>query len=209
MASTRRQSSTPLARIATACAALLAAGVLLQSAGVRAESFEVINYTPPRRLAGSERAGGARAFQYQAQRLTQGVRATRQRGIYRLQRWPVRKPARQPGGCVSDGVARACGAVAPGPAPPPQIQRSADYALAGGGRHAHFSNGINGHASLFLILGKERRLGIVGMASSPEALREVKAFFATVVVTGPPRPPEPPASTLIGRWWNVRNSMTV
>jgi hypothetical protein len=28
--------------------ALLVAGVLLQSAGVRADSFEFINYTPPR-----------------------------------------------------------------------------------------------------------------------------------------------------------------
>jgi len=41
---------------------------------------------------------------------------------------------------------------------------------------------------------------------SPEALREVNAFFSTVMLAECPVPPVPPASAISDRWRNVKNS---
>jgi hypothetical protein len=207
MASTARRLNTLFARIAAACAALLTAGVLLQSAGVRAESFEAINYTPPPGWA-VQNAQDARALFSTSSHDSLKAYTRPDNGGYIVfngahgQETMRRNPEAAFQMSWRELVERVAGIEVP----PPQIQRTADCVLASGDRLAHFINGINGHARLYIVLGKERRLGIVGIAMKPEALREVNAFFGTVMVTECPVPTVPPPSALSDRWTNVKNS---
>jgi hypothetical protein len=169
--------------------ALLAAGVLLQSAGVRAESFEVVNYVPPRGWPvqnlqdgrAYERPDGNGIITFYASRFDSSLALHAFAVTWREFVEPV----------------------VPGPAPTPQIRREGDFTVASGARHAR-SNDKAVAVSLVTLAGRGRKLGIMCMAGD-EALGELRAFFDTVAL----RPaasapaPDPPASGLVGRWWKA------
>lgn len=166
--------------------ASLAAGVLLQSAGVRAESFEVVNYTPPRG--------------WPVQNLPDGKAYVRpdKNGIITFYAGRFDNPE------VAFVVTwrELVEPVVPGPAPTPQLSREGEFSVASGAVHGRF-NGKDLAVSMVTITGRGRRLGIVSIASSDEARRELTAFFASLALApaAVAPAPDPPASGLVGRWW--------
>ena len=166
--------------------ALLAAGALLQSAGVRAESFEVVDYTPPRG--------------WPVQNLQDGKAYERPDGNGIITFYAGRFDNPEVAFAVT--WRELVEPVVPGPAPTPQILREGDFTVASGARHAR-SNDKAVAVSLVTITGRGRRLGIVGMAGGDEALRELTAFFDSLALTPAAYAPapDPPASGLVGRWW--------
>ena len=169
---------------------LLAAGVLLQSAGVRAESFEVVNYAPPggwpvQNLKDGRayvRPDGNGIITFQVGRLDSNLTP-----LAFTVRWRE---------LVEPSV--------PGPAPEPQTRREGDFSVAVGARHAR-SNGQVVTVSLVTVTGRGRTVGIVGIARGDEALRELVAFFDTVALTAAASagttwgPPASGAPGLVGR----------
>ena len=96
--------------------------------------------------------------------------------------------------------------IAPSPAPTPQIVRQRDYTLANATQPVFF-NGKPGAASLFAIFLTGRRVGVVSIATSDAAGREIDTFLRTVMVTDPV-PEELPASAIVGRWWKDAGNFT-
>src|SRR5262245_502433 len=151
-------------RFRKAILALLAAGVLLQSAGVRAESFEIVSYTPPKG--------------WLVQNLKDGTAYVRpdRNGIIRfhVDRFD------------SSLAALACTVKwralvephFPGPAPEPQFRRAGDFSVAIGGRQEHSSDGPVA-LQLVTVTGRGRTVAIVGMAAGDEARREAAASLDT------------------------------
>jgi hypothetical protein len=173
--------------------ALLAAGFLLQSACVRAESFEVVNYAPPRGWP-VKNAQDGKAYE-------------RPDGNGMILFYASRFDNPEVAFAVTwrELVER----VAPGPPPTPQIGRQGDFTVAIGARHAR-SNDKAVAVSLVTIAGRwlgpnrfigGRRVSIVGVTQGDEALRELTAFFDTVALRPPEPAPDPLPSDLIGRWW--------
>jgi len=192
MASTARQSNRPFARITAACAALLVAGVLLQSPAVRAESFEVVSYTPPRGWSVHDTQVGKVYVRPDGQ------------GVIVFNAGRYENPIDNPGVAFVVAWRELVERITPAPAPTPKIARQRDYTVAKGIGPVFF-NGKPGAASLFAICGTGRRLGVVSIATSDVAGREIDAFFLTVVVTDPV-PVELPPSALIGKWWKDAGS---
>lgn len=187
MAGMARQSNTLFARVSTACAALLVACVLLQAASARADSCDFIKYDPPRGWT-VQNINGGRAY----------GRPDTNGAIILHVSW-------------FDDDAETAFIVAwreiieiaiPGASQKvkPQINREGDYAIAKGFQPVEL-NGRQGLAILTVVVGKGRRLVIVSMTYSDEALQEVRAFMDAVALREPDPDPVPPASALVGRWW--------
>lgn len=166
--------------------ALLAAGVLLGSAVVHAERFEVISYTPP--------PG------WQLQDLQDGKAYVRPggNGVVTFSAGPFDNPDIAFAVMWRELVEPAV----PGPAPAAQTRSEGDFTVASGARQA----GAAGNASavaLVTVAGRGRRYAIVGMAGGDQALREPTAFFDSVTLAPAAAEPAPglAASDLVGRWW--------
>lgn len=163
---------------------LLVIGMLLQPACVRAESFEVITYAPPRG--------------WSVQNLQDGKsyeRPDRKGSIAFYADWfgsPEVAFAVTWRELVEPSV--------PGPAPTPEVRRHGDFTVASGLRQARSTDKAVA-VQLVTIAGRGRRVGIVGMADGDEALRELAAFFDSVVLTPDGYKPDSAAFGLVGRWW--------
>jgi hypothetical protein len=171
----------------------LAALVLIQSAGVRAESFEVVRYAPPRG--------------WPVQNLQDGRAYMRPDGNGVITFYASRSDSNLAPQAFAVTWRSLVEPIVPGPAPEPQIRREGDFTVASGARHAR-SNNKAVAVSLVTVTGLGRTLGILGMAGDDEALRELTAFFDTVAFTAP-GPPWVPASSpadLVGRWWKVAST---
>lgn len=186
-----RLSNTLFACIATVCAAILAAGVLLKSTSVRADSFDFINYTPPRGWR-VENADEGRVKVYTRPDGTGDILlhrdsadATDEAETAFIIAWRELVEVKIPGA---------------GQKFKPEILRQGIYTIAKGGQYVEF-NGKIGFAMLTAIVGRGRKLAIVGRASGDEALREIIAFMDAVAFREPDPDPVPPASALVGRWW--------
>ena len=170
----------------------LTAGVLLQSTGVCAETFEVLNYAPP----------GA----WPVQNLKDGRAYVRPDGNGMITFHVGRFDSSMTPLAFVVKWRELVETAVPGPAPEPQIRREGDFSFAVGARHAR-SNGKAVTLSLVTVTGRGRTVGIVGMAAGDEALRELGAFFETVALTPAASagttwgPPVSGASGLVGRWW--------
>ena len=170
----------------------LTAGVLLQSTGVCAETFEVLNYAPP----------GA----WPVQILKDGRAYVRPDGNGMITFHVGRFDSSMTPLAFVVKWRELVETAVPGPAPEPQIRREGDFSFAVGARHAR-SNGKAVTLSLVTVTGRGRTVGIVGMAAGDEALRELGAFFETVALTPAASagttwgPPVSGASGLVGRWW--------
>ena len=170
----------------------LTAGVLLQSAGAHAESFEVVNYAAPRG--------------WPVQRLDDGRAYVRPDGNGRISLHIGRMDASIAHLAFTVKWRELVETVVPVFAPQPQVQREGDFSIAGGTQRTTF-NGQAVAVTLVTITGGGRTVGIVGIAAHDEALREIRAFFDTVVLTPAApadkgwRPPVSDASRLVGRWW--------
>lgn len=166
--------------------ATLVASALLQSADVRAESFEVFGYTPP--------AG------WQLQSLQDGRAYVRSggTGVITFSASSFDNPD------VAFAVTwrELVEPVVPGPAPTPQTQREGDFTVASGHRQAQ-STDNTAAVALITVTGRGRRYAIVGMAGNDQALRELTSFLETVALTPAASAPAPgpTASHLVGRWW--------
>lgn len=169
-----------------ASSALLAAGVLLQSAGVHAERFEVISYTPP--------PG------WQLQDLQDGKAYVRPggTGVITFSASSFDTPHVAFAVTWRELVEPAM----PGPAPTPQTRREGDFTMASGARQAGAADNVSAVA-LITVAGRGRRYAIVGMAGDAQALSELTAFFDGVALAPDAAEPAPgpTASDLVGRWW--------
>lgn len=187
MAGTARQSNTLFARIPTACAALLTAGILLQSASARADSCDFIKYDPPPGWTVHTVDGG------------KAYRRPDKNGVIILNvRW-FNGPAEA---AFSEAWREIIQMDIPGASQRarPQITRQGNYEIAIGAQPVE-ANGRRGAAVLTAVVGKERRLVIVGIGFGEEAPREIDAFMNVVDFREPDSDPVPPASALVGSWW--------
>ena len=170
----------------------LTAGVLLQAAGARAETFEVVNYAPPRG--------------WPVQSLDDGRAYVRPDGNGRISLHVGRLDASIAHLAFTVKWRELVETVVPVFAPQPNVQREGDFSVAGGTQRATL-NGKAVAVSLVTITGRGRTVGIVGIAAHDEALREIRAFFDTVALTPAASggtawgPPISGASGLVGRWW--------
>jgi len=177
--------------------ASLAALVLMQSAGVRADSFEVVKYAPPRG--------------WPAQNLQDGRAYMRPDGNGIITFYASRSDSNLAPQAFAVTWRTLVEPIVPGPAPEPQIRREGDFTVAIGARHAR-SNNKAVAVSLVTVTGQGRTLGILGMGGDDEALRELTAFFDTLTFTpaasaGTPwGVPAPGAAGLVGRWWKVAST---
>jgi len=156
----------------------LTAGVLLQSAGARAESFEVVNYAPPRG--------------WSIQSLDDGRAYVRPDGNGRISLHVGRLDASIAHLAFTVKWRELVETVVPVFAPQSQVHREGDFSIAGGTQQTTF-NGKAVAVSLVTITGRGRTVGIVSIAAHDEALREIRAFFGTVALT--------PAASAGTAWW--------
>ena len=174
----------------------LTAGVLLQSAAAGAESFEVVNYAPPRG--------------WPVQSLDDGRAYVRPDGNGRISLHVGRLDASIAHLAFTVKWRELVETVVPVFAPQPNVQREGDFSVAGGTQRATL-NGKAVAVSLVTITGRGRTVGIVGIAAHDEAFREIGAFLGTVVLTPAALagkawgPPVSSASDLVGRWWKEVN----
>jgi hypothetical protein len=170
---------------------LLVVGMLLQSARVRAESFEVINYAPPRG--------------WLVQNLQDGKsyeRPDRKGSITLYADW-----FGSPEVAFAVTWRELVEPAVPGPAPTPQFRRHGDFTVASGLRQARSADKAVA-VQLVTIAGRGRRVGIVGMADGEEALRELAAFFDSVVLTPDGYTPDSAAFGLVGSGGRMRGTTT-
>jgi hypothetical protein len=137
-----------------------------------ADTFEFLTYTPPRG--------------WMKQALQDGSAYRRANGIG-LITFYASYPAT---GSASDEFVRMWRArvepALPGPVPQPQLQREGDYSVAVGKREVDVQGAIT-TAALVAIVGRGRAIGVLGVATGDEVLREVTAFFESLTIT-PSRP---------------------
>lgn len=162
--------------------ALAAGAVALSSGAARGETFEVLSYAPPRgwtvqdgpqgRVYGRQDGAGIGVITFMASRPATGSAPEEFASTWRAH--------------VAQFV--------PGPAPQPKLQREGDYTAAVGVAQA-LSQGTRVTLMLITFVGRGRAIGVLGMASGGDVLREVTAFLDTLdIAPGAPEVATPAPS---------------